>query len=49
MNFIKDGVQTGSEIEPVGEMFVNLDTVVDFFIWKHSLPKDQITKGLLCQ
>lgn len=41
MNFIKDGVQTNSEIEPVGEMFLNMDTVVDFFLWKHSLPKDQ--------
>jgi len=41
MNFIRDGVQSNSEIEPVGEMFLNMDTVVDFFIWKHSLPKDQ--------
>lgn len=41
MNFIKDGVQTNTEIEPVGEMFLNMDTVVDFFIWKHKLPTDQ--------
>jgi len=41
MNFLKDGVQSNSEIEPVGEMFLNMDTVVDFFIWKHSLPKEQ--------
>lgn len=41
MNFIKDGLQSGSEIEPVGEMFLNMDTVVDFFIWKHKLPTDQ--------
>lgn len=41
MNFIKDGVQSNSEIEPVGEMFLNMDTVVDFFIWKHKLPTDQ--------
>jgi hypothetical protein len=41
MNFIKDGVQTNSEVEPVGEMFLNMDTVVDFFVWKHSLPKEQ--------
>jgi len=40
-NFIKDGVQTASEIEPVGEQFLNLDTVVDFFPWKHSLPSKQ--------
>ena len=41
MGWIKDGVQTNSEIEPVGEMFLNMDTVVDFFIWKHKLPSDQ--------
>jgi hypothetical protein len=29
------------EIVPVGDAFVNLDTVVDFFAWKHPLPKDQ--------
>ncbi len=40
-NFIKDGVQSNSEIEPVGEMFLNMDTVVDFFIWKHKLPTEQ--------
>lgn len=40
-NFIKDGVQTSSEIEPVGEMFLNMDTVVDFFVWKHTLPTEQ--------
>ena len=39
MNAIKDG--TLSEVEPVGEAFINLDTVVDFFPWKHPLPKDQ--------
>ncbi|MFA5652266.1 MAG: hypothetical protein WC933_02785 [Candidatus Paceibacterota bacterium] len=41
MNFIKDGVQENSEVEPVGEMFLNLDTVVDFFIWNNKLPKEQ--------
>ena len=39
MQAIKDG--TLSEVEPVGDAFINLDTVVDFFPWKHSLPKDQ--------
>ena len=39
MNAIKDG--TLSEVEPVGDAFVNLDTVVDMFPWKHALPKDQ--------
>ncbi len=33
---IKDG--TLNEIEPVGDAFVNLDTVTDFFPWKHTLP-----------
>ena len=33
---IKNG--TLSEVEPVGEAFVNLDSVTDFFPWKHSLP-----------
>lgn len=39
MNAIKDG--TLSEVEPVGTAFINLDTVVDFFPWKHKLPTDQ--------
>lgn len=39
MNAIKDG--TLSEVEPVGNAFINLDTVVDFFPWKHKLPSDQ--------
>ena len=36
-------IKTGSldEVEPVGEMGLNIHTVVDFFPWKHSLPKDQ--------
>jgi hypothetical protein len=39
MEAIKNG--TLNEVEPVGEAFVNLDAVTDFFPWKHSLPKDQ--------
>lgn len=39
MGAIKDGTLT--EVEPVGEAFVNLDTVVDFFPWKHKLPTEQ--------
>ena len=41
MNFIKDGIQTNSEVEPVKEMFVNMDTVVDMFKWNHKLPTEQ--------
>lgn len=36
---IKNG--TLSEVEPVGTMWVNLSSIVDFFPWKHKLPKDQ--------
>src|ERR1044072_14307 len=39
MECIKDGKV--SEVEPVGEAFVNLDSVTDFFPWKHKLPQDQ--------
>ncbi len=39
MNTIKDG--TLNEVEPVGQAFVNLETVVDFFEWKHKLPSEQ--------
>ncbi len=39
MNAIKDG--TLNEVEPVGDAFVNLDTVVDFFPWTHKLPTSQ--------
>lgn len=39
MECIKNG--TINEVEPVGEAFVNLDSVTDFFPWKHKLPSDQ--------
>jgi hypothetical protein len=39
MNCIKDG--TLNEVEPVGDAFVNLDTVTDFFPWVHALPTSQ--------
>ena len=35
---IKNG--TLSEVEPVGDCYLNLDTVVDFFPWKHKLPTE---------
>lgn len=38
-DFLKSG--EASEVEPVGEVFVNMDTVVDFFPFKHALPKTQ--------
>ena len=39
MRAIKDG--TLDEIEPVGEMGMNLNAIVDYFPWKHALPKEQ--------
>ena len=36
---IKDGDL--NEVEPVGTMWVNLSSVVDFFPWKHKLPTTQ--------
>ena len=39
MQAIKNGKL--NEYEEVGECFVNLDSVTDFFPWKHSLPKGQ--------
>ena len=29
------------EVEPVGIAFINMNTVTDFFPWKHALPKEQ--------
>ena len=39
MNAIKDGKL--NEVEPVGVAYINLQSVTDFFPWKHKLPKDQ--------
>lgn len=42
MDFIKKGIiSERAELEPVGTVFVNLDTVTDFFPWKHKIPKEQ--------
>ncbi len=35
---IKNG--TLNEVEPVGTAWINLSSVVDFFPWKHKLPKE---------
>jgi len=40
MNCIKEGKV--NEVEPVGRAFVNINTVSDFFPWKHPLPEKQI-------
>jgi len=39
MNAIKEG--TLDEVEPIGNWFVNLNTVTDFGFWVHNLPKEQ--------
>jgi hypothetical protein len=39
MQAIKTGVL--SEVEPVGDALLNLDTVTDAFPWKHPLPTEQ--------
>lgn len=40
MNAIKNGEL--SEVEPVGEAFVNYKSIVDMFPWSHSLPTKQL-------
>lgn len=39
MNAIKNGEL--DEVEPTGSCFLNLNTVTDFYSWKHKLPKEQ--------
>ena len=36
---IKDGEL--NEVEPVGEAWVNINSIVDMFPWKNKLPKEQ--------
>ena len=40
MNAIKEG--TLKEVEPIGDMLVNIETCTDITPWVHPLPKDQI-------
>ena len=39
MQAIKNGEL--DEVEPTGTAFINMSGVVDFFPWKHKLPKEQ--------
>lgn len=39
MQAIKDGEL--NEVEPVGQAWVNLDSITDMFPWKHTLPTKQ--------
>ena len=40
MNAIKEGKL--NEVEPVGRAYINIQSVTDFFPWKHALPEKQI-------
>jgi hypothetical protein len=39
MNAIKNG--TLDEVEPVGQQWININSVVDIFPWSHKLPTQQ--------
>ena len=39
MNAIKEGKL--DEVEPVGDAFVNINSITDMFPWKHKLPNQQ--------
>lgn len=39
MDALREG--TLDEVEPVGQAFVNRESIVDMFPWNHPLPKDQ--------
>lgn len=39
MQAIKEG--TLNEVEPVGRAYINMQSVTDFFPWKHALPEKQ--------
>lgn len=39
MNAIKKGIL--SEVEPVGDAIVNINSITDMFPWNHELPNEQ--------
>lgn len=39
MQALNDG--TLNEVEPVGSAFLNINSITDFFPWKHKLPNTQ--------
>lgn len=39
MQAIKEG--TLNEVEPVGRAYINVNSITDFFPWKHPLPEKQ--------
>jgi hypothetical protein len=40
MNAIKEGKL--NEVEPVGRAYINIQSVTDFFPWRHALPETQL-------
>ena len=40
MNCIKEGKV--NEVEPVGRAYININSITDFFPWKHALPEKQV-------
>lgn len=41
MDSLKGGFTDSAEIEPAGQCWVNVETIVDMFPWKHDLPTKQ--------
>lgn len=38
---LKDGFGSSAEIEPTTQAWLNTDSIVDMFLWKHKLPTKQ--------
>lgn len=38
---LKNGFGSSAELEPTTQAWLNVDSVVDMFVWKHELPKKQ--------
>ena len=39
-DFIKTGI--ASEVEPIGEMLLNINTIIDILPFNHQLPREQV-------
>lgn len=38
---LKSGFGSSAELEPTTQAWLNVDSIVDIFLWKHDLPKKQ--------
>lgn len=36
---LKDGFSSSADLEPTTQAWLNIDSIVDMFVWKHDLPK----------